>query len=628
MDDSSPTAYVFEGFRLDRARRRLLGADGQTLPLSARAYDVLVFLVENRARVVSKDELMRAVWSRVVVEENNLNQAIYNIRKALGDTRQEPRFILTVAGRGYQFIADTHAERGDDAITPSAPPPAAPQPEPPPVATEPAPAHSRRWLLLAGGAAVASLAGVAWWLKGRSPAGGLPPSVAVLPFRPVVEPDPNAAIGIGITEMLINRLSELPGVAVSPLSSVRRFAGPDVDPLAAGRELRVAAVLEGNVQLEHDRLRLTWRLLDVENGRALWSGRFDEQLNDFFALQESLANQVVRALSINLSAEQRERLARRDTVDPEAWQLYLNGRYHWNRKTEDGLLRSIEFYEAAIKGDPRFALAHAGLADALAVLGVFDLRPPATVFPHSRAAALRAVELDDQLAEAHAALGHYAVQFERNWQEGERLCRKALDLRPTYAQAVMWLANLHMMQGRVPQALSEGRQAQLLEPMSATFAANTGLLLTYAGRLDAAQQQLQGLLGSMPDFPLARHHLARVHILRNEPDAAIRLLEGFEPRAPQGLPNLGRAYALAGRTDDARAEIAKLQALGAEGLGVGFSIAMILATLGEREPALAALEAGLTDHSQHMGWINADPVFDPLRTEPRFKAVVARLRLS
>ena len=279
MDDSSPTAYVFEGFRLDRARRRLLGADGQALPLSARAYDVLAFLVENRARVVSKDELMRAVWSRVVVEENNLNQAIYNIRKALGDTRQEPRFILTVAGRGYQFIADTHAERGTDAMTPSAPPPAAPQPEPLPVTAEPATAHSRRWLLLAGGAAVASLAGAAWWLKGRSPAGGLPPSVAVLPFRPVVEPDPNAAIGIGITETLINRLSELPGVAVSPLSSVRRFAGPDVDPLAAGRELRVAAVLEGNVQLEHDRLRLTWRLLDVENGRALWSGRFDEQLD-------------------------------------------------------------------------------------------------------------------------------------------------------------------------------------------------------------------------------------------------------------------------------------------------------------------------------------------------------------
>jgi len=628
MDDSSPSAYLFEGFRLDRARRRLLGADGQALPLSARAYDVLVVLVENRARVVSKDELMRAVWSRVVVEENNLNQAIYNIRKALGDTRQEPRFILTVAGRGYQFIADTRAERADEAVAPSAPPQPVQQSEPPPVATQPATTHSRRWLLLAGGATMAALAGTGWWLNGRPAGSGLPPSVAVLPFRPVAEPDPNAAIGIGITEMLINRLSELPGIAVSPLSSVRRFAGPDVDPLAAGRELRVAAVLEGNVQIDDGRLRLTSRLLDVENGRALWSGRFDEQLDGFFAVQESLASQVVRALSIDLSAQQQERLVRRDTADPEAWQLYLNGRYHWNRKTEDGLLRSIDFYEAAVRRDPRFALAYAGLADSLAVLGVFDLQPPATFFPQSRAAALRAVELDDQLAEAHAALGHYAVQFERNWQEGERLYRKALGLRPTYAQAVMWLANLHMMQGRTPQALSEGRQAQLLEPMSPTFAANNGLLLTYAGRLDTAQEQLQGLLESMPDFPLARHHLARVHILRNDPQAAIRLLEGFAPRAPMGLPNLGRAYVLAGRIDDARAELAKLQALGAQGIGVGFYIAMILATLGEREPALAALEAGLTDHSQQMGWINTDPVFDPLRAEPRFKAVVERLGLS
>jgi DNA-binding winged helix-turn-helix (wHTH) protein/TolB-like protein/Flp pilus assembly protein TadD len=627
MDDSSPAGYVFEGFRLDRARRRLLGPDGQALPLSARAYDVLAFLVENRTRVVSKDELMRAVWSRVVVEENNLNQAIYSIRKALGDTRQEPRFVLTVAGRGYQFIADTRVERADEAVAPSAPSQPAPRSEPPSLATQPASTHSRRWLLLAGGATVAAAAGAAWWLKGRSPDSGLPPSVAVLPFRPVIEPDPNAAVGIGITEMLINRLSELRGIAVSPLSSVRRYAAPDVDPLAAGRELRVAAVLEGNVQLDRGRLRLTSRLLDVQTGRALWSGRFDAPLDDFFAVQESLANQVVHALSIDLSAEQQQRLARRDTVDPEALQLYLNGRYHWNRKTEDGLLRSVSFFEAAVRRDPRFALAHAGLADTLAVLGVFDMRPPAMVFPQSRAAAQRAVELDDQLAEAHAALGHFAVQFERNWQEGERLYRKALGLRPSYAQAVMWLANLHMMQGQVPQALSEGRQAQLLEPMSPTFAANTGLLLTYAGRLDAAQQQLQDLLGSMPDFPLARHHLARVHLLRKEPDAAIRLLEGFQPRAAAGLPNLGRAYALAGRTDDARAEIAQLQALGAQGIGVGFYIAMILATLGEREPALAALEAGLADHSQQMGWINVEPVFDPLREDPRFRAVVERLGL-
>ena len=651
MQNSVTTAYVFEGFRLDLARRRLTDPDGRTLPLSARAYDVLAHLVENRTRVVSKDELLRTVWSRVVVEENNLNQAIYNIRKVLGDSRDTPRFIVTVAGRGYQFIADTRPDAGEAAsaaavaveapapVEPATPAPAIPEAtandaDPTPVAAPtpapvPAPVqHSRRWLLAAGGAALAGLAGAAYWL-GRPPSTrGLPSSVAVLPFKPLVESAANEAIELGITESMINRLSELPGVVVSPLSSVRRFSGPSVDPQEAGRTLRVAAVLDGHVQVDQGRLRLTARLIDVNDGRSLWAGSFNERLDDFFSVQQSLANQVVQALSLELSDAQRSRLARRDTADAEAWQLYLNGRYHWDRKTEDGILRSIEFYQAAAARDPQFALPHAGLADAYAVLGVFSLRPPAAVFPLSRAAAERAVELDGQLSEAHASLGHVATQFDRAWREGERLYRLALGLRPTYAQAVMWLANNHLMQGRVPEALSEARQAQLLEPMSLTFAANVGMVLSYAGRLDAALEQLAGLAEAAPESPVVRHHLARLHVFRGEPAEAIRLLEGFNARAPGSLGNLGRAYALAGRTDDARAQIAQLQAMGTEGFGVGYDIALIHAALGDREAALAALERALTDHSQMVGFINVDPGFDGIREEPRFRAVVNQLGLG
>jgi tetratricopeptide (TPR) repeat protein len=369
-------------------------------------------------------------------------------------------------------------------------------------------------------------------------------------------------------------------------------------------------------------------LIDVNDGSSLWAGSFNERLDDFFSVQQSLANQVVQALSLELSDAQRSRLARRDTADAKAWQLYLNGRYHWDRKTEDGILRSIEFYQAAATRDPQFALPHAGLADAYAVLGVFNLRPPAAVFPLSRSAAERAVELDGQLSEAHASLGHVATQFDRDWREGERLYRLALGLRPTYAQAVMWLANNHLMQGRLAEALSEARQAQLLEPMSLTFAANVGMVLSYARRLDAALEQLTGLVEAAPESPVARHHLARLHVFRGEPAAAIRLLEGFTARAPGGLANLGRAYALAGRTDDARAQVAQLQALGAGSFGAGYDLALIHAALGEREPALAALERALTDHSQMVGFINVDPGFDGLREEPRFRAVVDQLGLG
>jgi len=637
MDNSAPTAYVFEGYRLDLGRRRLSDPEGRTLPLSARAYDVLAYLVEHRTRMVGKDELLKAVWSRVVVEENNLNQAIYNIRKVLGDSREAPRFIVTIAGRGYQFIAETQVEAGDAATQRKPLPephatatdqPTPPQPSPATFESPALPRRSRRWLLVAGGAAVAGAASAALWLREPRHRKGLPATMAVLPFKPLLEPDANAAIELGITETTINRLSELPGIVVSPLSSVRRFTGAGVDPLEAGRTLGVAAVLDGHVQVDKDRLRLTARLLDVRDGRSLWSGRFNEPLGDFFAIQESIASQVVRALSVELSDEQRSRLARRDTVDPEAWQLYLNGRYHWDRKTEEGFLRSIEFYEAAAKRDPAFALPHVGLADALAVLGVFDMRPPAAVFPPSRLAAQRAVELDDRLAEAHASLGHVAVQFDRNWREGERLYRIALELRPSYAQAVMWLANNHLVQGRIPEALSEARHAQLLEPMSLTFAANVGLVLSYTGRLDAAYRQLIGLHEAAPQSALVRHHLARVHIFRGEPAEAIRLLEGFKARAPQGLSNLGRAYALAGRTEDARAEIARLHGLGRQGLGVGNYLALIHAALGEREPALAALELGLEDHSQQMGFLNLDPGIEILRDEPRFRAVMEQVGLA
>jgi len=649
MDNSAPTAFVFEGFRLDLARRRLSDPEGRTLPLSARAFDVLAYLLEHRARMVSKDELLKAVWSRVVVEENNLNQAIYNIRKVLGDSREAPRFIVTVAGRGYQFIAETATDAGE-APALKAPPPdpvpatTPPTPEPPQVIAIERPAtpglqpsspgshapprRSRRWMLVAGGVTLAAVTGAALWLRESRQRQGLPATMAVLPFKPLLEPDANPAIELGITETMINRLSELPGIVVSPLSSVRRFAGAGVDPLEAGRTLRVAAVLDGHVQVDKDRLRLTARLLDVRDGRSLWSGRFNEQLGDFFAVQESLANHVVRALSIELSDEQRDRLARHDTVDPEAWRLYLNGRYHWNRKTEDGFLRAIEYYENAAARDPAFALPYAGLADAMAVLAVFNLRPPAAAFPRARSAAQRAIELDDQLAEAHASLGHVATQFDRDWREGERLYRLALELRPSYAQAVMWLANSHLMQGRIPEALAEARQAQLLEPMSLSFAANVGMVLSYAGRLDTAYQQLAGLVEAAPDAALPRHHLARVHIFRNEPEQALRLLEGFSANAPGSLSNLGRAYALAGRTDAARAETARLAELGAQDFGVGYDIALIYAALGEREPALAALEAALEDHSQMIGFLNVDLGFDGLRDEPRFRAVVQRLGLD
>jgi serine/threonine-protein kinase len=256
------------------------------------------------------------------------------------------------------------------------------------------------------------------------------------------------------------------------------------------------------------------------------------------------------------------------------------------------------------------------------------MRPPLTVFPRALAAVERAIELDDDLAEAYTSLGHVRLQFERNWREGERLYRQSLARRPNQGLGRLLLAACLMMQGRKEESLAEGQRAQSVEPADVTFAANYGMLLTLSRKFEAAHELLSGLYETTPNFPLLRHHLARLYNLRGQPEEAIRLLDGFAARAPGSFSNLGRALALAGRSDEAHAEIGRLLALGKEGFGVGYDAALIHAALGEREAALTSLESGLTDYSQMILYLNVDPGFDELREEPRFRAVVSQLGLG
>lgn len=631
-------AYRFDRFRLDLVKHHVTGPDGAVLAISSRAYEALLYLIENRTRLVTKDELLKAVWPRAIVEENNLNQAISVLRRTLGDTREAPQVIVTVAGRGYRFVAEVQVETEEGPLpAPPAPPAAsAAAPAEPaaaliaaetPPSQAPSPAR-RRALVGLVGAAVAVAAGGLWWARRNPGATRLPQSIAVLPFKPLVARAGDEALELGIAETLINRLSGLPGVAVTPLSSVRHFAGADQDPLAAGRALEVAAVIEGHVQFEADRVRLTARLLDVRDGSALWTGSFDERSNDFFAVQDSLARQVVDALSVDLSADARRRLTRHYTEDVEAWQLYLNGRYHWESKTEDGLRKAIQYYEAAERRDPRFALPAAGLADVWAVFGVWGVLPPGVAFPRARQAAERAIALDDQLAEAQAALGHVQVQQSRDWKGGERLYRLALSLKPTYAQAVMWLANNHAYQNRLPEALVEARQAQALEPLALIFAANVGMIQTFARNYDAAIAQLTDLVEAAPKAVVIRNHLARAYCLRGEPKKALQVLDGYPQPAPGSFSNLGRAYALDGQFEAARHEIERLEALGARGFGVGYDLALIHAALGNSAAALDSLERGVTDRSQMIGFLNCEPGLDLIRGDARFRDVSRQLGLG
>ena len=644
-----PRAYRFDQYSVDLVQNRVTGPDGVALAVSSRAYDVLVYLIENRTRVVSKDDLMKAVWPRIVVEENNLTQAISMLRRALGDVRDGSRFIITVPGRGYRFVGDLQA----DTVGPAAPPAArsipevvaqehvgpsvapaheatlAVAPDPPAAPIPEQPTYSRRLLLAGlGGLAVAAAVGGVLWSRRSVRTARMPRSIAVLPFKPLVEQAPDQAMELGIAETLINRLSSLPDVTVTPLSSVRRYAGSEQDPLAAGRDLDVAAVIEGHVQFQPDRVRLTARLLDVQTGAALWSGSFDEKPADYFALQDSLARQLVDALSVELSEEAQQRLTQHYTESVEAWQLYLNGRFHWDRRNEEAIRKAIQYYEAAERVDPLFALPAVGLADAWAAFGVFGVVPPGDAFTRARLAAERAISLDDQLAAAQASLGHILVQQSRDWAGGERQYRYALKLNPNYAQAFFWLGNLHAYKGRLPEALVETQRAQSLEPMSLAFAANVGLIRYFMRDFDAALAQLEGLVEAAPQALLARNHLGRVYSAMGKAGMAVQVLEGHPGPMAGSFSNLGRAYALDGQLDAARREIARVEDLGKRGFGVGFDLAIVHAALGERELALAALERGEHDVSQMIGFLNSEPGLDSIREDPRFRAVSQRLRLG
>ena len=636
--------YQFAGFSFELAKRRLSGRDGTAIPLSGRAWDVLAYLVENRDRVVGKDELIKAVWPHSIVEDNNLNQAISTVRRALGDSRDTPRFIVTVAGRGYQFIGDVAtmeevaAEPRESAQQPSDPVQqgsfdaavaGVELPTPDPLQASGQKMHVSRRAVLAGLAAAAavSVGTGLWWSRSRQRS-RLPKSIAVLPFKPLLPEARNPAMELGVTELLVNRLSRLPGVVVAPLSSVMRFAAVDVDPLEAGRTLRVEAVVDGHLYVLEDRVRLTARLLAVDDGTALWANDFTEPLGELLAVQDTLALQLVNALTMELSNETRTDVLAQETSDVEAWQLYANGRFQIERRDAQGLRRAIEFFESALRRDPRFALASAGLSDAHTLTAVFGIEPPAKAFAQARRAALRAMELDPGLPAAHMVLGHVVTQFDRDLAAGRSLYLQALKLQPEYARAMSQMALNLTQAADLAGATDYIRKAQALEPANFAFLALSGWVRYFARAYEESQTELSRIVEAAPQAALPRQFLAHALLLRRKGVEVQRLLDGRNDPAPTSFSNLGRAYAQTGNVPAARAELSRLEGFGSQGYGVGFAMALIHLELGERGQALDWLERGMDDHSQLQGYLNVEPALDSIRGEPRFQAVSRRLALG
>jgi DNA-binding winged helix-turn-helix (wHTH) protein/TolB-like protein len=394
---------------------------------------VLLCLADHAGEVVSKDKLIQSVWLNTFVTDDVLTRAIAELRKIFGDDAKEPRYIQTIPRTGYRLIAPVVYEpvkKKTDSTGTVSELPTAERPRP----------RWRKWQALAGGLILVGLAVVAFHLwtssKSKQPEKELAVrSIAVLPFKPLIIGDRNEALEMGMADTLITKLSNLRQITVRPISAMRRYTSLEQDPVAAGREQQVDAVLDSSLQWTPEKVRVRVRLISVRDGRQLWADMCDEVCSpDIFKMQDSIAEKIARALELRLTSEERKRLVKHYTENREAFQLYSMGRFFWNKWTREGLEKSIEYYRQAIAIDPNYALAYAGIGESYNVLGGFFGAPMSEVVPKIKEAVSKALKIDDTLAEAHAVLGKAKLIYDRDWPGAERDLKRAIALNPNFAE--------------------------------------------------------------------------------------------------------------------------------------------------------------------------------------------------
>ncbi|HSB64740.1 MAG TPA: tetratricopeptide repeat protein, partial [Thermoanaerobaculia bacterium] len=457
-------------------------------------------------------------------------------------------------------------------------------------------------------------------------------SVAVLPLVNAGGDADHDYLGDGITERLIDTLSQLPRLRVMARSTVFRFSNREIDPLAAGRELDVRAVLTGRLTKAGDLLRVQAELVDVATGFRLWGARYERPLQDLLAIEEEISREICEHLRFKLSAPERRKVAKQHTRNAEAYQLYLKGRFFWNKWTPEGMHSAIRLYESAIELDPSYALAWGGIADAFGVLGNIKAVPPAEAFPRAKSAALRALELDPNLAEAHASLGFVRRFFDWEWSSAEREFQDAVRLSPGYATGHRWYGQLLSGMGRHEEAISEARRALELDPLSVIIHTAVGDVLFYARRYDEAIDTYGKALELDPDFLAGHSDLARALEHSGRSDEAIRAYEKAVALAGNAVtdPSVGlaNACAVAGRRKEALDVLEELKRRRDRQYVSPWGLASIYARLGETGFALDWLERAYDEHDSTLVWLKVHPRFDALRAEPRFVEILKKMGLD
>jgi DNA-binding winged helix-turn-helix (wHTH) protein/TolB-like protein/Tfp pilus assembly protein PilF len=643
--------FEFGPFRLD-ASDRLLLRDGKIVPLKPKVIDTLLVLVENKGRVLVKEELLNALWPDSFVEEGNLTQNIYVLRKALGTSADDIPYIETIPKRGYRFAASVKelAGEGKRAVSEESAGRSGPAAEnkeqdpahkPAKADTAPAPVFTasrnedrrlkRRVLYISALLFISSAAIVFAWRSSKTgrPALDNPvKSMAVLPFKSLGGNANEEFAGPGMADALVTKLSGVKNFSVLPTSTVLKYNGLDTDPLAVGRTLAVDSVLDGKMQRDGERIRVTVQLLRTTDGAPLWAGQFDENFTNVFAVQDSISDQVTRALTLRLSGEEREQLQKHYTENADAYQAYLKGRYFWNKRTTEGFKKAIGYFQQAIDQDPNYALAYAGLADCYMRLNERDLPPAADTVSRAKAAVMKALALDDSLAEAHATLGFIKFRFDWDFPGAAQEYERAIQLNPNYAMAHQWYAFYLLAVDRQPEALDQLNRARRLDPVSLNINSGVGSYFYFTRQYDQAIELLQKTVEMEPSFAEAHWTLGLAYeqkgLSKQAADEFKKVHDLSGDNAGPGAP-LGHLYAVTGKTGEARRLIDELRDVSKRRFVSPYEVAVIYAGLGEKEQALEWLEKARDERSLRPVWLKFDPRLDDLRADSRFADLMRRV---
>jgi TolB-like protein/DNA-binding winged helix-turn-helix (wHTH) protein/Flp pilus assembly protein TadD len=621
------SSYRFGQFELD-LRSYELKRDGEPLRLEKMPMELLIFLVERYGQLVTREQIIERLWGKQVFldTEQGVNTAIRKIRQVLLDDPEKPQFLETVVGKGYRFVGDV-TPKGNES---------APSREDPPPPHDPQMTRNRpRDLWPIGAVSAFLLLGVVLWAVWYwvAPAKNPPikasfHSIAVLPLENLSGDPSQEYFADGITDALITQLAKLHELRVISRTSIMQYKSlrkslPDI-----ARDLNVDAVVEGSVSRSGNRVRVTAQLVDARADRHLWAEEYDRDLREILGLQSELARDIAEKVRANISSEEQLLMARAGTVEPAAYESYLRGRSFWNQRTPAGLKQSTIYFQHAIELDPRYAEAYSGLADAYTALGYTSYSAPKDSFPKARELANKALQIDPSLAEARASLAYVKLYYDWDWRGAEEEFQRAVAVNPNYATAHHWYSVLLTAQGRHDDALSEIGRAHELDPLSVPINTDIGFELYYAHRYEEAISQLRSVLQTSPKSPLAHLWLGRAYEQKGMYPEAITEFEQAGTALkdwPVIIAAAGHAYGRWGRKSDAIAALHRMNELTKEEYVTPYGMALIFAGMNDREQATHWLQKAYEDRSHWLVWLNLDPRFDNVRSDPRFVDLLGRM---